>query len=136
MNTVEGSGRRAKGGTAGSPIGTASWRGAPTSDIDYLTNRTGHVVARTGSALRRSPLFGGRCTPILIARPAGHKLPQPFAVIPPRPAAGHVAARHRAEGPAHPDGGIHVHDPDADDRDRRRRMDDGGQPLLIDGEVR
>src|SRR5262249_58159439 len=123
--------------------GMGSWRGAPSCVIIHLTNRTGHVIRRVGKgALSQAvPTYAASMQPrrplvrvrwgVTVARPAGHELSQPFAMMPPRPAARTIAARHRPDGAAHPDRCIDVHDPHADCHDRRERVDEDGDLLLL-----
>src|SRR5499426_342715 len=129
-NRVAGSGRRTYGGVATSPIGIGSWRGAPTCVITNLTNRTGHVELAT-----QRPLFSGSRTGLLVFRSPEDELFQPLAMMPPRPAAGDLAARHGPDRAAHPDGRIDVNDPHADHRDRGQRVHEHRDAILLDRRV-
>ena len=107
-----GSGRRTKGGFATSPIGIGSCRGAPTCVI--LIPHEPHGPRGTPRQFRCSA--DGLGSGAAIFALAGDQFPQPFAVMPPGPAAGDPAAGHGADRAAHPDRRVDVHDPDADDR--------------------
>src|SRR5687768_16520280 len=94
-----GSGRRAKGGAATSPITVGSGR-AVSSLILCPHEPDGprdSSVADLGSRL------------LVRAGLPRHQLAQPFAVVTPGPAAGHPAPGHGADGATDPDRRIDVH---------------------------
>src|SRR5262245_9858635 len=56
-------------------------------------------------------------------------------MVPPSPAASHLAACHGADGAANPNRGIDVNDPDTDDDNRSNRMDENRHTLLADARI-
>ena len=98
-----------------------------------------HYPSRTSRATWRytkpAPALTAAAVSLIVSILAGDQFPQPLAVMPPRPAAGHLTARHGADRAAHPDRRVDMDDPDADDDDRRARVDQDRDALLLDGEV-
>ena len=54
------------------------------------------------------------------------ELPQPFAVMPPSPAAGNLSFCHGTDCATHPNRSVYMYDPNANDRHRGQRDDTGG----------
>src|SRR5882672_2179036 len=103
-------------------------RAARTASLDRAAGQRGAVRRRRYRWVRRPPLSASFVT-------LGRLLAQPLAMMLPGPAAGDGTAGHGAHGAFHPDRGVQMDDPDADDDHRRRRVDHRGNSLLLDREI-
>src|SRR6185295_19699866 len=100
---------------------------ARTVSPDRAAGRRGAVRRCRYRWVRRPPLSASFVT-------LGRLLAQPLAMVLPGPAAGDRAARHGADAAFHPDRGVEMDDPDADDDHGGGRVHDRGNPLRLDGE--
>src|SRR5262245_33222741 len=108
-NKAAGSGNRRNGGSAISPMAVGS------GSIN--------LALRSGDA---------GC---MVSIPSADQLAQPLAMMPPRPSASDVPSDHRTERSAHPDCGVNVNDPHANDDDCSDGVDQDSNALLLHGRI-